>query len=367
MTPKTIAIIGAGPVGSYTAFLLSKQGFQVHLYDSKKTSQIGSPIQCTGLLTSEIKKFIPLKKEFLINTLSQLQVFSPNQNRITINKTEYLVNRKKFDQFILNLAIKKGTKFHPEHKLVEIQEKDAQTTLIFQHNSKKKTLSPDIIIGADGPNSLLYKYLNPFKKKQLFVGLQATIKGKFNPHTYQTFFGQHISPDFFAWLVPESKTKARIGVVSSENPLPYFNNHLKHLNIKPKDILEKQGGLIPLFDPKSKTKSKNIFVIGDAASHVKATTLGGILPGFKAAVNLTNHLTNQPPAFKNHQNLKRHLLIRKTLDKFSDRDYNKLINLTSQPQLQKILETHSRENPKKLLQKLLLKEPRLLSFSKYLF
>jgi len=103
-------------------------------------------------------------------------------------------------------------------------------------------------------------------------------------------------------------------------------------------------------------------LLGDAASHVKATTLGGIIPGFKAAVNLTYNLTNQKPSFNNYQNLKRHLLIRKTLNKFSDKDYDKLIYLISKPKTKKILETCSRENPKKLIKKLILNEPRLLSF-----
>jgi len=247
-----IAIIGAGPVGSYAAYLLSKKGFQVALFDSKKASQIGSPIQCTGLLTSELKRFLPLNKDFLINTFSKIQVISPNQQKITLNKTEYLVDRKKFDQYVLNLAIKQGTTFYPEHKLIEIKS-DNKHILTFRYKKQTKTFSPDIIIGADGPQSLLYRYLNPFKKKTFYLGLQAVIKGKFDTDTYQIFFGNKICPDFFAWLVPESKTKARIGLATTKNPAPYFNNLLKFLNIKQKDLLERQGGLVPLFDPELKT------------------------------------------------------------------------------------------------------------------
>lgn len=362
-----IAIIGAGPVGSYAAYQLSKEGFKVNLFDTKKASQIGSPIQCTGLLTSELTKFLPLNKDFLINTFSNIQVFSPNKHQITLNKTEYLVDRKKFDQYIFNLAIKEGAKFYPQHKLIEIKQNNEKHTTTFQHKKRTKSFTPDIVIGADGPLSLIYQYLNPFKKKIFYYGIQAVVKGKFNPDTYQVFFGSNICSELFAWLVPESKTKAKIGLATLKTPSIYFINFLKTLNIKQKDILEKQAGLIPLFDPEIKTKHKNIFLLGDSASHIKATTLGGIIPGFKAAINLTCHLANKKIPFQNHQNLKLHLFIRKTLNKFSDKDYNKLIHLLSKPRTKKLLETHSRENPKKLIKKLALKEPRLLSFVKHLF
>lgn len=366
---KNIAIIGAGPVGSYAAYLLSKKGFPVSLFDKKKSSQIGSPVQCTGLLTPEIKRFLPLSKKFLVNTFSHIQVVcSSNQHQLSLNKTEYLVDRKKFDQFILKSALKQGVVFHPCHKLIEIKKNmEGKHNLIFQHKNKLKIFSPDLIIGADGPQSLICCYLNPNKKKTFYYGLQAVVKGNFNSHTYQTFFGRKICPGFFAWLVPESKTKARIGLAASQNPNCYFNNFLKILDINPKQIIEKQAGLIPSFDPKLKTKSKNIFLLGDAASHVKATTLGGIIPGFKAAVNLTNCLTNKKLSFKNHQNLKLHLFLRKVLNKFSDKDYNKLIYLLSQPKIKKILETYSRESPKELIKKIILNEPRLLFFVKYSF
>ena len=50
-----IVIIGAGPFGCYAAYLLTKEGHEVSVYDRK--SQIGTPIQCTGILTKEFDKF----------------------------------------------------------------------------------------------------------------------------------------------------------------------------------------------------------------------------------------------------------------------------------------------------------------------
>ena len=360
-----IAIVGAGPIGSYAAYQLSKQGFNVHLFDQKPKKELGKPIQCTGLLTSEIKKFIPLNKNFLINTFSHVEVFSPTGKKIKINKTEYLVDRIKFDQHLLNLAIDQGTTFYPKHKLISIT---SNYQLIFKHKKKENVISPDIIIGADGPSSLITKHLNPLLlKRDYYVGFQATIKGNFNPTTYQTLFNNNLAPELFAWLVPESSTMARIGLATRKRPAHYFTKLLAHLSISPKNIIEKQAGTIPIYTPNLITKQDNIYLLGDAAGHVKATTLGGIIPGFKAAINLTHKLTNRQPPFHISKNLNLHLKIRTILNKFSNQDYHKLINLISKPKIKKLLSTHSRESPKKLLQKIFLKEPRFLRFLKKLF
>ena len=113
-----IVIVGAGPVGSYAAYLLARKGFQVDLYDSKK--EIGKPVQCTGIFPAEIKKFVKLDKSFLINVVRQVELFSKHQKAV-FNKEEYVIDRTKFDKYLLNLAVEAGVNFHAQHKLKSIK------------------------------------------------------------------------------------------------------------------------------------------------------------------------------------------------------------------------------------------------------
>ena len=57
------------------------------------------------------------------------------------------------------------------------------------------------------------------------------------------------------------------------------------------------------------------------------------------------------------------LLIRKALNNFTEKDYNKLVETFGKPKLQKVLETNSRDYPSKFAMQLMLKEPSLLKYA----
>jgi hypothetical protein len=62
-----------------------------------------------------------------------------------------------------------------------------------------------------------------------------------------------------------------------------------------------------------------------------------------------------------------HSKLRRMLNKFSDKDYSRLIRWMSKPGIKRILYTHPREYPSRFLIKLIIAEPRLAYFTKYVF
>ena len=200
--------------------------------------------------------------------------------------------------------------------------------------------------------------------------MQAKVKLKMNTTAFETHFGNDF-PNFFGWCVPESEDIVRLGIGCFEDTQHYFYKFLKNRTGK-KEIICWESGLIPLYNPKKIIQKNNVYLIGDAATQVKATTGGGIIPSLKAAQTLCDCIVNN----KNYNNkfkkqsgkeLLLHLRIRNILNKFSDRDYDKLLNLMAQEKVRKILKKHDRDTPIPLVANLLLKEPRFLYFSKILF
>jgi len=354
-----ITIIGAGPAGSYLAYLLAKQGQEVSVYEEHK--KIGCPVQCTGLLTNEINNLIKLPKEVIVNKIKKARVYSPNKEYVEFNlkKENYVVDREKFDNYLAKIAASEGAKFYLNSKFI----KNESNVLFF----KNKTITTDVLIGADGPNSSVAKSNNLFKNRKYVFGIQARIKSKFKDDTFETYFGHGL----FAWVVPESSTIARVGLVSEKNTKRLFTNFINKVlgNYK---IINYQAGAIPIFNQKQIIEKKNVYLIGDAATQVKPTSFGGIIPGMKAAQLLARSILKKQSYSKLikeniNKDLSRGIFIRKVISRFSDKDYNLLVKYASAPRIKKVYEQIERENIRKLFIKSLISQPKFLRFITKLF
>ncbi len=358
-----VAIIGAGPIGCYAGYLLAKAGHYVSIYENH--GQIGTPIQCTGLLTSDFDQFNFPMDSFLVNTFSRISVFSPN-HQLEIKQKEYLVCRTRFDNFFADLAKNAGASIFVNHSFIR---KEGNTLIIKDSQcAQEKKINPDLVLAADGPLSPTAKaYGFYYPKRENYFGIQATVKGNFDPTQFKAYFGEKVCPELFAWIVPESLTIARVGLAMRRNSREYFDTFMKEHHFK---ALEIQAGAIPVYHPHQELKKDNCYVLGDAAGMVKATTLGGLVPGLKQAEILADCLIHH----KNYEKaiaplarkLRLHLAVRKIFDKFSDKDWDRLVSFISQPKVQNIFERYTRDNPLPLVSMALLKEPRFLYFAKHL-
>ncbi|HLD10991.1 MAG TPA: NAD(P)/FAD-dependent oxidoreductase [Candidatus Nanoarchaeia archaeon] len=336
-----IKIIGAGPAGSYLGYLLAKSGKSVDIYEEHK--EIGYPIQCAGIITSSIQKIINIPKEIILNEITQFNVIYKDKNIILKVKPNLVLDRAKFDQFLAKKAEEAGVKIHLNSKYIS---NDNKKIIINQEKIPFRYL-----IGADGPSSLVSKN-NNFKKNKLIYGIQATIDGNFEIQTSNIYlnFGN------FAWLIPISKTKARLGLIS-KTPKKDFDNLVKEL--KPK-ILEYQAGTIPIFKKKQLQKN-NIFLLGDAAAQIKLTTYGGIIPGLEAAKELSEAIIKNKQYKPKNKELIVSRLLRNKLNKFTEKDYDLLFTYFNK-KIKLILENNDRDYPSKILLKLIIAQPKLLRF-----
>jgi len=378
-----ITIIGAGPAGLYTAYLLAKQGKEVNVFEEHK--EIGLPIQCTGITTSHLNDLIKIKKEFLINKVNTARVYSGNNFiDFKLKKENLVIDRKKFDQYLAKKAKQAGVKIFLNHKFLDYKKNEITIKDIKKNTRenrrfsvsrkslisvKTKKIKTKILIGADGPLSKVSKLINK-NKIDFWTGVQARVKIKKDKNTFETHLG-NITPNFLAWVVPENKNIARVGLATTKNVNTYFDKFLKLKNIKQKAIIEYQAGIIPIYNPKLKIKNKenNIFLVGDAATQVKATTGGGIIPSLLASKILVDSIIKNKDYKKElkktiGKDLFISLKIRGILNKLSDKDYDYLINLFKDKKIKNIIEQYDREFPSKFIMKLLITEPRFLYLSK---
>lgn len=357
-----VAIIGAGPVGNHLAAQLCKKGLSVDVYEEHKV--IGKPVQCTGITTFFLNNLMKPKEAFVVNRISRTEVFGPNGDSVEIALPKnYIVDRTKFDAYLAEVAQSAGANYHTNHKFLHSTKQGNRYTLSFAHG---KTVSTDILVGADGPLSAVAKSNGLYGQRKFIIGHQSRVKIPCEEDLVEFF----IDEGYFGWLVPETTKIARLGICSLDKPNSYFDKLHK---LRPGKILEWQSGIIPLYDPKVITERDQVYLVGDAATQVKASTLGGIIPGMMAAESLAEALATG----KSYERLWRkkigfalwtHLLIHKImLQRFQERDYNQLIKLVQQPRIRHLITTHDREFPSLLLAKMALLEPRFLPFLRFLF
>lgn len=365
-----INIIGAGPAGLYIAYLLAKAGKEVNVFEEH--AKIGLPVQCTGIITSHLKDILEIDSRFLVNRVTNVRVISKRQSaEFKLKYPNYIVDRERFDSHLAALAKKHGARIFLGHKYMG-QEKGF-CIIRDVKNDKVIRLKCSILIGSDGPLSRVSEMINPGMKRKYWVGCQARANIRCKSGTFEAYFGDSF-PGFFGWVVPESASVARIGIASKKNVNILFRQFLKSRKIRPESIIEYQAGLIPVFCKKQKLQNrhKNIFLVGDAASQVKATTGGGIIPSLRAAELLSESILQKRDYEKLcrkelNKDLVLSQLIRKTLDRFSDKDYDRLFALCRTSKVKSIIESFDREYPSRFMLRLAFAEPRLVYFVKYLF
>ncbi len=352
-----ISVIGAGPSGNYLAYLLAKKNEDVHVYEDHK--EIGVPIQCTGIITPELETIIPIKKSFLTNKINQAKIYSPNGNSLHVKfaKEDVIVNRTKFDSHLGEMAKKAGATYHLGKR--------------FQDNKGKKMkigeefIETDILVGADGPFSRVAKSNDMWCDRKFVTGNQVTVEVDCDPKLVEFWLGIGL----FGWLVPESDSVARVGIVSYDQPDKYLQKLVDRRCPKAKTI-SKEPGAIPIYNPKQTLQKDFVYLIGDAATQVKATSYGGIVHGMRAAEVLVRDMKHYQKNCRKEvgRDLYLSLLIRKAMDRFSQEEYNDLVEMFNQEKLKRVLETKSRDYPTKFVLDLLLAQPRLLKFgTKVLF
>jgi geranylgeranyl reductase family protein len=298
-----VAVVGAGPAGSSAAFILAKAGMSVALIDKYEFPRNKL---CGGGLTGRSKKIFDEIFECswgeIIEKVSYGFAFFYRDKLLqTVDNYRpiYFTSRKKFDHFLIGLAVKEGaeTLFGKLVKAVDLDD----TKVIFADNG---SIEAKYIIGADGVTSRVVKSagLKSFRKNRLGFGLQIELPKDDIDRTIklpEQYFG--VVNWGYGWVFPklDSYTVGIGGLL------------IKNVRIKEKfyDFLNMTCGSIPDVPIRghyfpfgavlNKPGKKNLLIVGDAAGLVEPITGEGIsfamLSGkFAGEAILSAHSTKKP-------------------------------------------------------------------------
>lgn len=367
-----VAIIGGGPCGSYIGHLLGKADVRSTIYEDN--ARIGVPEQCTGLFSTNMERFVKIPKEITLGKVKGCVLKCGKEEfYLRTNRTvAYVTDRIKFDEHIANMAMDAGTPINLNHKYLGHEKlPDGRYRLKMRVTQDDKVreefVTADAIVGADGPRSSVAKNAGLFGDRKFWLATQTfleTPKPEWETDMVYLYFDKIYQEDFFAWVVPMDEKRAKVGLASIGNPQPYFKRFLAAQF--PKHTLHgNQGGLIPIYK-KIPLQNEKVFLNGDSALQVKATTGGGVVKGFLAAGHLRDSILGGSFDYDSrlgevHRSLRLHQMIRNKLNKFNDEKYANLISHIRKPSIKKTFDKYGdMDFPHKFIGKLILRDPTLL-------
>ena len=266
-----ILIIGGGPAGATVSRLLAKD-FDVTLIQDREWDK-----PCGGGTKSKVFDEFDIPKEIIKHQLDNVIIEYKNK-KIQIDlkgKNLSIVKRSEFDKTLRDLAKKEGVNLI-YGKFKDFTEKKA----IIEINKEKILFDYDILIAADGVNSLVRKKLGLKPIPKIITHYQRIENYKVN--SCEFFFDKNLGGDYYAWAFPHME-KTHIGSVGES-----FKNLCNYLgvNIKPK------GYFIPTWQEGITIQKDNIYFVGDAAGQVMPLSFEGIYYAIKSAEILANSIKN---------------------------------------------------------------------------
>jgi len=285
-----VVVVGAGPIGSYTAYQLADLGFEVVLIE--EDNEIGKDVICTGVISTEAFQHFNLPKRSIISEIKSISFFSPSS--VTIDYTPsstlaFVVDRGLFDRGILEQAKNKGVDVHLGEKVCRVNSYEDFVEIESGNEYCTKKVRAKVVVLATGINYQLPRSLGLGVPADFMQGTQTEVEVEGLSGT-EIYVGKRISPGAFAWALPLGNGWARLGILAESKGVFHLKGFLKErfagrIKQESPTIFQKR---IACGAAKRSVRNR-ILTVGEAAGQVKTTTGGGIFYGLlcsEIAVNV---------------------------------------------------------------------------------
>lgn len=349
-----VVVVGASSAGLFAAAQLARAGKRVAVLEQ---AQALNPARRTLIVTPHLRRILPdLQPPILLHQIRDLVLASAHaETRVTLNDPDLIIERGALTRHLANEARAAGVEIFLNRRFRALYANTDGARLEF-HNAARESfsLTTRAVLGADGVFSDVARAAGLAHPPSVPI-LQAEIElpRGWDPAVTKVWFDAETTR-FFYWLIPESATRAVVGLVGDERAqmrqlLRRFLEREGFMH-SGNAALAYQGARIALYAPRLKTETRvgsaRVLLVGDAAGHVKVTTVGGTVSGMLGATAAANALLHerayagQARAVTNEMFL--HWGMRVLLDTLDNRAYDTLTQSVN-PRVRAFLSAHNRD------------------------
>jgi len=365
MTPD-VAVVGGSAAGLFTAYLLARRGQAVGVYEQAEEM---SPRARTLIVTNRVRELLgPLGENAVVNQIRRFELFADGRvATVSLGRPDLILERAKLIGALAAHAQEAGAQLHLGRRFLGLEADRGGLRLRLEGRSGRggEEVLARTVIGADGATSKVAQ-AGGWPPPTTVPLLQTSVRlpRDVSPDTVRIWFVPEHTP-YFYWLIPESPTRGVLGLIG-ENGQP-VRQHLEHfLGQRGLEPLGFQAAVTPLYTGWvpvcRRLGAGDVYLVGDAAGHVKVTTVGGVVSGFRGALGVTEAILNGGES-RELRALRRelylHLLVRKVLHRFQREDYIRVFDFLNGT-ARRVLGFYNRDEAGQMLWRLCLRQPRLL-------
>jgi geranylgeranyl reductase family protein len=279
------AVVGAGPAGSTTAYLLARAGARVLLVDRARFPR-DKP--CGGGLTWRAVRELPVPVDPVVeeevDRFALRFRYRTGVERRSDRPLVLMTQRRRLDAFLAERAAEAGADFRDGTKLESIEQNGA-VTVRFRGTAARA----DVLIGADGVNGVVARQLGLADRRHHGVALEGNVA--YSPET-RTEFRHRALVELgtvaggYAWVFPKGD-HVNVGVGGWEREGPNLRAHLKRLcaeyRIRDDAVTDLRGYRLPMRTPGAMPMRDHALLVGDAAGLIDPLSGDGMYEAFVSA------------------------------------------------------------------------------------
>ncbi len=288
-----VAVVGGGPAGSSAAETLAKAGIETYLFERK----LDNAKPCGGAIPLCMVSEFELPPQIIDRRVRKMKMISPSNVEVDIaleNQHEYIgmCRREILDSFLRNRAASLGANLINGRVLHIDLPVDPSAPYVLHYADMSaggpegvmKQLAVDLIVGADGANSVVAKAIDAGDYNYA-IAFQERIRIPADKMSYyeelaEMYVGDDVSPDFYAWVFPKyDHVAVGTGTMhANQRQIKQLQMGIRkraHDRIAGGEVIKIEAHPIPEH-PRPRRVVGRVALVGDAAGYVTKSSGEGI-------------------------------------------------------------------------------------------
>jgi menaquinone-9 beta-reductase len=357
-------VVGGSASGLLAAVHMARSGMPVRVLD--QAQRIGSQDR-TLIVTERFRQFLPPGCDGCVaGQVERYELYADGRvATLALEKPDLVIERSRLIADLAEAARGAGAQITLGSRFAGVEEESGRVTVSTACKGERSEFPVSVVVGADGAFSSVAKALGlpPLPTLPLVQAVVETPRDL--PDGTSRIWFRPTDTSWFYWLIPSTGGRSVVGLIGEPGSKPrhLLDGFLAEKSLTPVGY---QSARIPCAHRRSKSTRRvgagRFFFVGDAAGHVKVSTVGGIVTGLAGAVATAEAIVGDRGSRalrKVESQLALHRLVRRGLARFDVDDYRRLFDSLDDKVLS-VLAEGTREDAGTLLRQLLLGRPQLM-------